>query len=179
MASDANGKLSVVDPEPPTRRIPPTPPGSPPPRGTVRETEYVAEPAYEELRDKLRSLTTALALTALLALAGLGVALYTLLSEDEESDGNRRGASPARVSALSDRVDDLEERVGDRATKNELNTLEDRIEQVEQQAEQANQDDDGADTAQLQESIETLDQNLTTLEQRVDELERSGGQPAP
>lgn len=166
-----------MDPEPPTRRIPPTPPGSPPPRETVRETEYVADPEMERLRDRIRSLSTALALTALLAIAGLGVALYTLLADDEEQDGNRRGASPARVSALSDRVDELEDRVGDRATKNSVDSLEDRVAQVEEQAEQAGEQ--GGDTAQLQESIEALDQSVTTLEQRVDELEQSGGQPAP
>lgn len=162
-----------MDPEPPTRRIPPTPP----PRATVSETEYVADPYVERLRDRIRSLTTAVTLTALLATAALGVALYAILSEDEEGDGGRRGASPARVSSLSDRVDELENRVGDRATKNDVEALEERIQSAEQQAEQAGED--GGDTAQLQESIEAVDQRVQQLEQRVDEVEQSGGQPAP
>lgn len=162
-----------MDPEPPTRRIPPTPP----PRGTVSETEYVTDPYLERLRDRIRSLTTAIVLTALLATAALGVALYALLAEDEESDGGRRGASPARVANLSDRVDALENRVGDRATKNDVEALEERLAEVQQQAQQAGED--GGDTAQLQESIEALDQSVQQLEQRVEELEQSGGQPAP
>ena len=156
-----------MDPDPPTRRIPP----EPPPRATVRETEYVAEPETERLRDKIRSLTTALALTALLATVALGLALYTLLAEDEEQDGGRRGASPARVSALSDRVDDLEDRVGDRATKNAVESLEERVQAVERQA---GEGQDGGDTAQLTEAIETLDQNVQALEQRVEALEQAG-----
>jgi chromosome segregation ATPase len=151
--------------EPPTRRIPPTPPTPPP--GGVRETEYVADPEREELRDRIRSLRTALALTALLALAGLGVGLYTLLAEDEEDNG-RRGASPARVSALSDRVDDLEERVGDRATKNSVTRLEQRQEELEGQIEQAGEA--GGDAEALQESLEQVNTDVQALEQRVDDL---------
>jgi chromosome segregation ATPase len=150
------------DREPPTRRIPPAPPP-----GGVRETEYVVDPEREDLRDRIRSLRTALALTALLAAVALGVGLYALLAEDEDEPG-RRGASPARVSALDDRVDELEDRVGDRATKNALARLEQRQEELEGQVDQAREA--GGDTEALQQSIEQLNTDLQALEQRVDDL---------
>ena len=159
-----------MEPEPPTRRLSPQEP-VPPARGTVRETEYVNDAEMERLRDRIRSLSTMLALTALLALAGLGVGLYTLLADDEESENGRRGASPARVSALSDRVDDLEDRVGDRATKNQLDQVEERLAEVEGKAEQAGET--GGDTTELAQSIETLDQNVQALEDRVEQLEQA------
>ena len=152
--------------EPPTRRIPPQ---DPPPRGTVRETEYVDDPEREALRDRIRSLTTALVLTALLATAALGVALYTLLADDEEENG-RQGASPARVSNVEDRVDELESRIEDRATNGDVEELEERLGAVEEEAEQAAE---GGDTTQLQDAIETLDQNVQELGDRVESLEQS------
>ena len=161
------------DYEPPTRRIPPEPPP-----GTVRETEYVADPEREELRDRIRSLRTALALTALLAIAALGVALYSVLAEDEE-DGGRRGASPARVSSLDNRVDELENRIDDRATKNSVEQLEQRQEELEGQVEQAGEQ--GGDAEQLQQSVEQLSEDVQALDQRVDDLaaQQDGAQPEP
>lgn len=153
----------AYDREPPTRRIPPTPP----PPGGVRETEYVADPEREDLRDRIRSLSTALALTAVLAAAALGVALYALLADDDDETG-RRGASPARVAALDDRVDELEDRVADRATRNALDRLEQRQERLEGRVEQAAES--GGDTEALQQSIEQLDADVQALEQRVDDL---------
>lgn len=152
----------AYDREPPTRRIPPTPPP-----GGVRETEYVVDPEREDLRDRLRSLRTALTLTALLAAAALGVGLYALLVDDEDEDV-RRGASPARVSALDDRVDELENRIGDRATKNALDRLEQRQAQLEGQVEQAGEA--GGDAEALQQSVEQLGADVQALEQRVDDL---------
>jgi hypothetical protein len=163
-----------VDPEPPTRRLPPQEP-APPPRGTVRETEYVSDPEREQLRDRVRSLTTALVLTALLATVALGAALYALLGDDEDDDTGRRGASPARVSSLDQRVDELDGRIDDRATKNSVDDLEERLGKVEEQAEQAGEA--GGDTQELRDAIEALDQSVQQLEQRVDSLEQadSGG----
>ncbi|HEV2062091.1 MAG TPA: hypothetical protein VGR12_04495 [Solirubrobacteraceae bacterium] len=140
----------------------------PPPREAVRETEHVHDPERDALQDRIRSLTTALVLTALLALAGLGVALWALLGEDDD-EGGSRGASPSRVSNLEDRVDELESRIENRATNGDIQDLEQRIQEVEQQAQQAAE---GGDTEQLQQSIETLDENVQQLDQRVEELEQ-------
>ncbi len=154
----------AYDREPPTRRIPATPAAPPP-----GEPVYAVDPEKEELRDRIRSLRTALALTALLATAALGVGLYTLLADDEEERGvDRRGASPARVAALDDRVDELEDRLGDRATKNALAQLEERQAELEGQVEQAGEA--GGDTEAVQQSVEQLSQDVQALEQRVDEL---------
>jgi chromosome segregation ATPase len=137
----------------------------------VRETEYVADPEREALRDRVRSLTTALVLTALLATVALGAALYALLQDDDEDTSGRRGASPARVQSLDERVDQLEGRIDDRATKNSLNELEQRLGTVEDQAEQAGEA--GGDASQLQQSVETLDESVNALEDRVQSLEQS------
>jgi 3-phenylpropionate/cinnamic acid dioxygenase small subunit len=145
-----------------------------PPPGGVRETEYVVDPEKEELRDRIRSLRTALALTALLATAALGIGLYTLLAEDEEQGVDRRGASPARVAALDDRVDELENRVGDRATKNQLDQIEQRQERLEGQIEQAGEA--GGDAEAVQQSVEQINADVQALEQRVDELAAQQGE---
>ena len=157
--------------EPPTRRIPPDPP-----RGTVRETEYVADPEREELRDRIRSLRTALVLTALLATAALGLGLYALLADDDEEDTGRRGASPARVSNLDDRVDELENRIDDRATKNSVEQLEDRQQELATQLEEAG---NTGDAEELQQSVQQLSSDVNALEQRVEEIEanQAGGTP--
>ncbi len=159
-------------PEDPTRRLSPASP--PPPGGRdplPREYAYVEgdpEPSRGAVLDELRALKRWLAVVGAIALAGLGISLYTLLSEDEEQGTDRRGASPARVAALDDRVDELEDRVGDRATKNALAQLEERQAELEGQVEQAGEA--GGDTEAVQQSIEQVSADVQALEQRVDEL---------
>lgn len=165
------------DQDPPTRRLPAQPPGDPARTG-VRETEYVSgpTPAEAELRDRLRSLRTALALVGVLAAAALGVALWTLLSEDEEGDG--RGASPQRVNRLQDRVATLEERVGDRATKSSVSDLRADVDALESDVEEASAG--GEATEETQAAVETLQGDVEALEQQVADLaaQSSGGEQA-
>ena len=163
------------DHEPPTRRLDPQQPGT-----HVRETEYAAGPTPQEteLRDKLRSLQTALALVGVLAAAALGVALWTLLSEDEEGDG--RGASPQRVDRLQDRVEKLEDRVGDRATKSSVDSLRDDLEAVQEDAAAAAEPDESG--AEAQAAVEELQGEVEALEQQVADLAQQGadgGQEQP
>ena len=156
----------AYDREPPTRRIPPTPPGEPP-----RETEYV-DPALEEIRDRLRSLRTALALAALLATAALGVALYTLLSdEDREAGDGPRGASSTRVSQLDERVDELESEIDDRATKTAVSDLREDQRELQEQVEKASaQAAEGGGDEETQQAVEDLRGDVQALQQRVDEV---------
>ena len=149
------------DPDPPTRRLPPQQPAA-----QVRESEYAAgvSPQEAALRDRLRSLQTALTLVGLLAAVALGVALWTLLSEKEETD--RRGASPERVSRLQERVSALEDRVDDRATKNSVAGLRDDIDSLQADLGDATaQDGDEA-----QQAVETLQADVDELRAQVDDL---------
>ena len=154
------------DQDPPTRRIPAQQPGDPVRTGV--QTEYVSgpTPAEADLRDRLRSLQTALAFVGVLAAAALGVALWTLLSEDEEGDG--RGASPQRVSRLQDRVATLEERVGERATKNSVSDLRGDVDALESDVKAASEG--GEATEETQAAIETLQGDVEALEQQVADL---------
>jgi hypothetical protein len=169
--------------EPPTRRIPPRDPQSPqpsqtpggPPPGGVRETEYVTEGGpgpEEELRDRVRSLQTALAVVGVLAAAALGVALWSLLGDDDEG-GDGRGASTQRVSRLQDRVERLEDRVDERATKNDVSSVEEDLAELRGEVEQASRDDGDDDGAQ--EAVDDLRSDLQRLTQRVDRLAAQGG----
>ena len=163
------------DPEPPTRRIPPQQPQGPPPGGQIRETEYAtADPGFalQELTDRVRSLQTALALVGVLAAAALGVALWTLLSEDDGGDAS--GASSEQVAELEDRVERVEERVGDRATEGQLSEVQEDVEQLSQQVEEAAAEGGGDDA---QQAVEDLSEDVQALSDRVDDLAAQGGSP--
>src|SRR4051795_13475969 len=97
------------------------------PTRRLRATEPVAYPDADELlfreqvRDRLRSLTTSVALLAVLAVAALGVAIWALLSNQDS--GGTSGASVSRVAALEDRVDALAAKVDNAASKDDLQQL--------------------------------------------------------
>ena len=160
-------------PEDPTRRLTP----ATPPPVTPSELAYVeGDPVTSRaaLLDDLRSLKRWLALVGLIALAALGVGLYTLLSSDEDGDG--RGASRATVRALDDRVDELENEVRDRATKSSVSELRedqqalgDRVDEVSRQAGQ------GADEESVQDTVDELSRQIETLEGRIDAVEQTAG----
>ena len=168
--------------DPPTRRIPPE---QPPPRRPGEGPPYEVDPLLDErqeLRDRIKTLQTALTLVGLLALIGLGLALYGVLSPDEEEAGrDRTGASPARVENLRERVNELENRIDDRATKNSVQELASQQQELESQVEQLgeqSQDDGGAEQAAA--AVEDVQSDVQSLEQRIDELEAeqgSGGAP--
>ena len=179
-------------PEEPTR---PLPPASPPPARVVEERGVatpVEDPYLSELMlDRLRSLRTALAIVGVIAVAALAVALYTVLTKEEESDTGA-GASSQRVAELTGRVDALEADVKSRATKNEVNqiaddvnALDDRVDDVAKQARSASSSDGGTDEQarssidQLNENVQTLSQDLEDLDRRVGDLEDQSQQQQP
>src|SRR5688572_21591205 len=116
--------MSPPSPDPPEGPRRPLPPTTPPPGGGAYEREVVVEDPYriEILLDRLRSLRTAVAIVGVIAVAGLAVAVYTLVTMEEESDAGG-GPSRQQVANLDDRVDALEDEVGDRATKADVNRI--------------------------------------------------------
>jgi predicted RNase H-like nuclease (RuvC/YqgF family) len=180
------------DPDEPTRRLPPThPPVAPPPRAYEREATYTARDDLvwrEELLDRLNSLRSAVVLLGIVAVAALGVALWALLTQEEESDA-RRGASVERVADLEDRVEELEQDVQQASASDELSQLSESVEslderigaledRVEQQSggasEQAVEDLQG-DVQQLGDAVEQLGDAVEQLDQRVEALEQQQG----
>ena len=166
------------DQDPPTRRLSPQQPADPARTG-VRETEYATggpTPAEAELRDRLRSLQTALAFVGVLAAIALGVALWSLLSEDEPSGA--QSASPERVDRLQDRVATLEEQMDQRATKSSVADLRSDVERLQADVDEASAGAEGGEETQA--AVETLQGDVEELQQQVADLaaQSSGGEQA-
>jgi peptidoglycan hydrolase CwlO-like protein len=155
----------------PTRRLRPTEP--------VVYTDRDELLFREEVRDRLRSLSTSVALLAVLAVAALGVAIWALLSSQD--NGGTRGASVSRVAALENRVDALAADVNNAASKDDLQQLSKRQQElagkVDALDKQATQTAAGLDT--VTNDVDTLKQDVADLQQRVDALEASGTAPPP
>ena len=167
------------DADEPTRRLPPTrPPDAPP---YEREVAVAANDDYvwrEEVVDRLNSLRAAVVLLGILAVAALGVALWALLTQEEESDA-RRGASAAEVRSLEQRVEDLEQDLDGAASRDEVSQLSDTVEaldervttvedRVEAQGDRASSEQAVED---LQGDVQQLADAVEQLDQRVDEVE--------
>jgi len=181
------------DPDEPTRRLPPTPrPDALRPGTYEREVAVTARDDLvwrEELLDRLNSLRTAVVLLGIVAVAALGVALWALLTQEEESDA-RRGASVEQLRDLEERVEELEQDVDQAAPRDALSelsesvesldervgTLEDRVEQQGDggASEQAVEDLQG-DVQQLGDAVEQLGDALEELDQRVEAVEQQQG----
>jgi hypothetical protein len=172
-------------PDGPTRPLPPTTPAAARP---VYEREVAApvdDPYRTEiLLDRLRSLRTALAIVGVIAVAALAVAVYAVLTMEEETDAGG-GPSRQQVADLDDRVDALEAEVEDRATKDDVNRIADdvqalsvSVERAAKQAQSAASSDSGTDE-QARSSINQLNQSITELDQRVRDLEDQAQQQQP
>jgi hypothetical protein len=163
-----------MDPDQPTRRVPPDAAGPPPVPG---DPVAVVEDPF--LADALRSLRTWVVLVGIVALGALGVGLWALLTMEEETDA-RRGASVERVERLESRADALESGVDDRAAKGTVDELRDQQDQLSKQVtalEKRSQRADGTDEVQqsvdeLQQSVDDLDADVQQLGDRLDEVER-------
>ena len=167
-------------PEEPTRPLSPA----------VHERE-IAAPAEDPYRteillDQLRSLRAALAIVGVIAVAALGVALYTVLTKEEESDTGA-GASRQQVEELADRVDALESDVEDRATKDDVSQIADdvealgkRVDRVAKQSGSSGTDSEARSSIdQVDENVRTLSQSVEDLDERVRELEDQSQQQQP
>jgi peptidoglycan hydrolase CwlO-like protein len=150
----------------PTRRLPPARPvlGEP-------NVAYVSDEAIwrEHIHDRLRSLTTAVTLASLVAVAALGVTLWALFADPADD------ASADRVQRLEQRVDQLEARLTQRPAAEDLvavrerqQSLDERLQALEDQA-----DEPAEETQAMIEAIESTQQAIAQLEERVAELEQS------
>jgi DNA repair exonuclease SbcCD ATPase subunit len=167
------------DPEEPTRRLPP-----------LRHEREVAVTTdddliwREEIADRLSSLRTAVVLLGILAVAALGIALWALLRQEEESDV-RRGASADEVRDLEQRVEGLEREIERAPTRDALSQLSETVESLDERvgavedrvaSEQAVEDLQG-DVEQLGDAVEQLGDAIEQLDRRLSAVEQQGGSP--
>ena len=161
----------------PTRRIPEIPPRELPP-------EYVpAAPVYAEgedprvLADRVRSLRTALALVGVLAVAAFGVALWALLTRDDEQPVvENRGASTERVAELEARVDELRDALRDVPSAEAVDQLQEGQQQLQRRVDEVAQAASGEQDTTDEEArtaIEQLSAEVEELEARLDQVEQA------
>lgn len=134
--------------------------------------------------DRLDSLRTAVVLLGVVAVAALGIALWALLTQEEESDA-RRGATVEQVRDLEQRVQELEQDVNRAPSRDALSQLSDTVESLDERVgaverqgsdEQAVEDLQG-DVQQLGDTIEQLGDAIEQLDERVSAVEQQGGSP--
>jgi methyl-accepting chemotaxis protein len=166
-------------PDDPTRRLRPAD-GLAGPPAHEREVVATARDDYvwrEEVIDRLNSLRAAVVLLGIVAVAALGVALWALLTQEEEGDA-RRGASVGEVRDLRDRVAQLEEEL-DRAPSRDavsqlsdsVDSIDDRVgtleDSVDAQGSTAQAIEDvQADVQQLGDAIDQLDERVQAIEEQ-------------
>jgi uncharacterized coiled-coil protein SlyX len=162
--------MSAPGSEDPTRRLPPV--STPPRRGPTVYVEPDEALWRQEVRDRLRSQTTAITLVAVLAFAALGVGLWAVLSDAQQDDG----ASSARVRSLEQRMDRVESALSQRAAALEnVARLRDRQQALEQRLEGLEQRiaDSAESLDSTTQAITATQQAIEQLEERVDQLEQA------
>ncbi len=127
------------------------------------------------LEDAISSLRTGLVIVGVIAVAALGVAIYTLL-QDDETGGSRSGlASDERVSQLDERVDRISRQVqGLRAGDGgDDDALEDRVAALERSVETLAE----RPAADPQQAIDELSGRIDEIARDVEQLQQRA--PAP
>ncbi len=162
----------------PTRRIPETPPRPLPPEYAAGAPVYAEDEDPRLLADRIRSLQTALALLGVLAVAALGVALWALLTgdDDDQQRVDRRGASTERVAELEARVDELRDAVRDAPSADAVQQLQDDQEQLQAQVDEVAETAGGEQVATDEEArtaVEQLSGQVQELEARIDQVEQA------
>ena len=127
------------------------------------------------LEDAISSLRTGLMIVGVIAVAALGVAIYSLLQDDDGGTGSRAGlASDSRVSNLDDRVDRISRQVQDLRSGGAGGDVEDRVEALEGTVKELADRPAPGDATQ---AVEELSQRIDDVAQEVEELKQA--QPAP
>ena len=162
----------------PTRRIPEIPPRDLPPAYAPAAPVYAEDEDPRVLSDRIRSLQTALALLGVLAVAALGVALWALLTgdDDDQQRVDRRGASTERVAELEARVDELRGAVRDAPSAEAVQQLQDDQQQLQTQVDEVAEAAGGEQTATDEEAraaVEQLTSQVAELEARIDQVEQA------
>ena len=161
-------------PDRPTERLQPSPPRQ------VHEERVAPAGADRDavllrLEDAIGSLRTGLMIVGVLAVAALGVAIYSLV-QDDEGGGSRGGlATDSRVSELDDRVDRISRQVQDlrSADGGDGEGVEDRVSALENTVKEL------ADrpVADPQQAIDELSGRIDDIAKDVEALK--GAQPSP
>jgi uncharacterized protein HemX len=151
----------------PTRRLPPArPPVGGPEVAYVHPDEALWR---EHIFDRLRSLTTGVTLVAIVAVAGLGVGLWALLTDEDDN------VSGDRISRLEQRVESLDSRLRQRPAADDLaalraqqRSLDERVRALEERTNEVGEAAQGTI-----EAVDATQQSVADLEQRVAQLEQS------
>ena len=124
---------------------------------------------HEYVHDRLRSLTTAVTLLAIIAVAALGVGLWALLAApDDDASTDRVRRLEARVAALDARLEQRPEAVDLAAVRDRQRSLEQAVRSLE-----AGLDRPDEEIEAVIEAVEATRQSVAQLEQRVAELEQT------
>ena len=157
------------DPDEPTRPLPPA----------AYEREVPVAPRdellwREELLDRMRSLQTAVVLLGVVAMAALGVALWTLLKQDA-GDGPR-GASATRVRALEDRVARQQREIDRAPTKGDVSEVSDDFDALDKRIAKLEADQSGGASDEslktVQDQVQEMSDAVRDLDKRVQDLEQ-------
>ncbi len=173
--------MSTTPPPPdrPTQRLQPSPP---PAEYEQRVVEHgVAAPAtdwgvmFARLEDAISSLRTGLIVVGLLSALALGLALYSLLRDDDRD--TNRAASSERVSRLDDRVDRLSRQVqGLRADQEGTDALAERVDRLSRSVSSLRRQaarGGGATAADTTQAIEQLGGRVDELSRQVQDLRQN------
>jgi septal ring factor EnvC (AmiA/AmiB activator) len=142
-------------------------------RPVVRDASVAFVHSDEELwrryiHDRLRSLTTAVALAAIVSVAALAVGLWSLFGDPGG------GASDERVNRLESRVDALDAQLQQRPGADDLAAVRKRQESLDRALRtlQTNVEQPDEDTAAVIEAVDATQQSVAQLEQRIAALEQ-------
>lgn len=163
-------------PDRPTERLRPSPPPQPVYEERVAPAGADPNAILLRLEDAIGSLRTGLMIVGVLAVAALGVAIYSLTQSDDEGGGSRSGlATDSRVSDLDDRVDRISRQVQDLRSGDNAGSEDqgERIEALERTVKTL------ADrpSADPQQAIDELSGRIDDIAQEVEALKQA--QPSP
>lgn len=160
-----------LPPDRPTERLQPQPPRQP------YVEERVVSPAVDthavllRLEDSIQSLRTGLMIVGVIAVAALGVAIYSLMRDDGgTSASGANAASDSRVSQIDDRVDRLSRQLQDLRSdgggEDDATALADRVEALEGTVKElADRPTPGDATQAVQELSDRIDDLAADVEQ--------------
>lgn len=134
----------------------------------VEERVRSPDPVLLRLEDAVDSLRTGIMIVGVIAVAALGVGIYSLVSQDDAGDASRSGlASDARVSELDDRVDRISRQVQDlREAEGGDDELGERVEALEKTVEElAERPTPGDATEAVKELSDRIDDIAADVEQ--------------
>lgn len=163
-------------PDRPTERLRPSPPPQPVYEERVAPAGADPNAILLRLEDAIGSLRTGLMVVGVLAVAALGVAIYSLAQSDDDGGGSRSGlATDSRVSELDDRIDRISRQVQDLRSGDSAggDAQEDRVAALEKTVKDLAE----RPSADPQQAIDELSGRIDDIAQEVEALKQA--QPSP